>query len=280
VAREFARQLDPIVADRDRPANMAREITCVWCGHQFVTKLKSQAEELHEHAKVCERHPVRKAEAERDRANFLLRNAESVLQLCWRDLGEWVQFGRYNAEGIIPGSGEGKRPGPLPDPPQRPTVAGVNHTDQNITVVEEALGWIRKHLGAASEDDPLPEDLRRRTFDWLAANQITEPHKYRWGLFPLGMVGRWIERAEQAEAERSKLAAFKQYVHGRLDQAGVPHHPPGPHGAEGCRIGDRLDWLTGRLGRLGSCPPGVEDSPKWPTAKPQPRWSGELGGEG
>lgn len=36
---------------------------------------------------------------------------------------------------------------------------------------------------------------------------------------------------------------FKEYVHARLDHAGVPYHPEGPHGAHGCRIGDRLDWL-------------------------------------
>ncbi len=40
-----------------------------------------------------------------------------------------------------------------------------------------------------------------------------------------------------------KLQAFKDWVHGYLDTHGVPHHPPGPHGAEGCRIGDRMDWL-------------------------------------
>jgi hypothetical protein len=53
--------------------------------------------------------------------------------------------------------------------------------------------------------------------------------------------------AEAARHERDKLQAFKDYVHKRLDDQDVPHHPPGPHGAEGCRIGDRLDWLISRL---------------------------------
>ncbi len=47
--------------------------------------------------------------------------------------------------------------------------------------------------------------------------------------------------------ERDALARFKTWVHAYLDAQDVPHHPPGPHGAEGCRIGDRLDWLLGRL---------------------------------
>jgi hypothetical protein len=53
----------------------------------------------------------------------------------------------------------------------------------------------------------------------------------------------WASRARTAEAERDKLAAFKRWVHSYLDAHGVPHHPPGTHGAEGCRIGDRMDWL-------------------------------------
>lgn len=42
-------------------------------------------------------------------------------------------------------------------------------------------------------------------------------------------------------AERDKLAAFKVYVHRRLDEAGVPADPESPHRAEGCRVGGRLD---------------------------------------
>lgn len=45
----------------------------------------------------------------------------------------------------------------------------------------------------------------------------------------------------------AKLQRFKDWVHAYLDTKGVPHHPPGPHGAEGCRIGDRMDWVFARL---------------------------------
>lgn len=50
-------------------------------------------------------------------------------------------------------------------------------------------------------------------------------------------------------AERDKLQAFKTWVHQYLDAQAVPHHPPGTHGAAGCRIGDRMDWLIERLHR-------------------------------
>lgn len=43
--------------------------------------------------------------------------------------------------------------------------------------------------------------------------------------------------------ERDKLQSFKDWVHSYLDTHGVPHHPPVTHGAAGCRIGDRMDWL-------------------------------------
>lgn len=54
----------------------------------------------------------------------------------------------------------------------------------------------------------------------------------------------------EALAERDALQAFKDFVHGRLDTAGVPTHPDGPHSAEGCRIGDRLDLLVGERDAL------------------------------
>jgi hypothetical protein len=55
-----------------------------------------------------------------------------------------------------------------------------------------------------------------------------------------------IQRLQAAEEERDRLAKFKAWVHDYLDRHGVPHHPPGTHGAEGCRIGDRMDWLMER----------------------------------
>ena len=61
-----------------------------------------------------------------------------------------------------------------------------------------------------------------------------------FGLTLLDLVRAWIRRAV-------KLQAFKDWVHAYLDAQDVPHHPPGTHGAAGCRIGDRMDWLMNKL---------------------------------
>jgi hypothetical protein len=62
------------------------------------------------------------------------------------------------------------------------------------------------------------------------------------------IVAQLVADRERLTAERDKLAAFKAFVHARLDAAGVPpEFPDGPHTREGCRIGDRLDWLVERL---------------------------------
>lgn len=63
----------------------------------------------------------------------------------------------------------------------------------------------------------------------------------------LALAENQIERAVRAEAQRDALQAFKDFVHRRLDEAGVPTHPEGPHSAAGCRIGDRLDIVLGAL---------------------------------
>lgn len=63
-------------------------------------------------------------------------------------------------------------------------------------------------------------------------------------------VEQLVADRDRLTAERDKLQAFKNWVHGYLDSHEVPHHPPGTHGAEGCRIGDRMDWLMQQIDRL------------------------------
>jgi Tfp pilus assembly protein PilV len=59
----------------------------------------------------------------------------------------------------------------------------------------------------------------------------------------LALAERMRAGRDAAITERDALAAFKAFTHRRLDEAGIPTHPEGPHSAEGCRIGDRLDII-------------------------------------
>ena len=56
-----------------------------------------------------------------------------------------------------------------------------------------------------------------------------------------------IDALIASNLEVQKLQAFKDYVHKRLDDAGIPTHPNGEHSAAGCRIGDRLDIVFAQL---------------------------------
>lgn len=62
------------------------------------------------------------------------------------------------------------------------------------------------------------------------------------------------QEAFRLKKERDRLQAFKDYVHTRLDVFGVPIEPPNNevlmHQREGCRIGDRLDWLITRYNEM------------------------------
>ena len=62
----------------------------------------------------------------------------------------------------------------------------------------------------------------------------------------------------------AKLQAFKDWAHAYLDRHGVPHHPAGPHGAEGCRIGDRMDWLMAQRDELAKALEQIEQMGHYP----------------
>jgi len=49
------------------------------------------------------------------------------------------------------------------------------------------------------------------------------------------------DRERGLEKDIEKLQAFKDYVHKRLDDAGIEKDPESEHKAKGCRIGGRLD---------------------------------------
>jgi uncharacterized small protein (DUF1192 family) len=58
------------------------------------------------------------------------------------------------------------------------------------------------------------------------------------------------ESEAKLKAEVEKLQAFKDWVHNYLDGKGIPENPGGPHSAEGCRIGDRMDYVFAEIAKL------------------------------
>lgn len=60
-------------------------------------------------------------------------------------------------------------------------------------------------------------------------------------------VSRLTAELASVTRERDALQAFKDYVHKRLDDAGVPVDPESSHKLEGCRIGGRLDIVLGAM---------------------------------
>lgn len=56
----------------------------------------------------------------------------------------------------------------------------------------------------------------------------------------------WLRQRNLAIDREEALQKFKDFVHTRLDKAGVPVDPPGEHRDAGCRIGQRLDLVLGK----------------------------------
>jgi hypothetical protein len=56
-----------------------------------------------------------------------------------------------------------------------------------------------------------------------------------------------IKRLNRLESERDALRRFKDFVHRRLDEMGIPSHPDGEYSKAGCRIGDRLDIVQNAI---------------------------------
>lgn len=77
----------------------SREITCVWCGHQFTSTLGEQRDELHKHAETCEQHPIHKLTVER--AN-LERDVEDLrATLSFEQFQNGLLRARRTAPGIL-----------------------------------------------------------------------------------------------------------------------------------------------------------------------------------
>ncbi len=64
----------------------------------------------------------------------------------------------------------------------------------------------------------------------------------------INMANLLTERLGLAGGKLEKAMKFKAWVHAYLDAHNVPKEfPNGTHTKEGCRIGDRMDWLLKEL---------------------------------
>ena len=93
------------------------------------------------------------------------------------------------------------------------------------------------------------EQLRAQVKEWAceSCNMVFPgpPKKGFASVQCLYCLGRTMPKEtllrRRAEAERDALQRFKDFVHKRLDDAGIEKNPDGPHSKQGCRIGDRLN---------------------------------------
>lgn len=114
----------------------------------------------------------------------------------------------------------------------------------------DAIDSFRSQLALAKrERDALVADHE------AATKQISELHAICDGYYR--REGEASAKIDNLQADVSRLVAFKEYVHGRLDAAGID----GAHSKAGCRIGDRLDLALAYVPPVppkpAACPPPV-----------------------
>lgn len=94
--------------------------------------------------------------------------------------------------------------------------------DDVFRLLDERAALLARVAELKAERDEMPMEAKSssrwtafaaRIESWLASNQ-KELGEVCWGKFPMGMVGRWIERAEQAEglarSQAEQIAALRE----------------------------------------------------------------------
>lgn len=78
-----------------------------------------------------------------------------------------------------------------------------DHGEHRTALILEAAARKLKEQEEVQKSE-LSDEMMGHVDEWLAVNE-KKPTDVYWGLFPIGMVGRWIERAkgvEKAQAEQ------------------------------------------------------------------------------
>jgi hypothetical protein len=134
-------------------------------------------------------------------------------------------------------------------------------TDTDVGLyVEHSLADAQQEI--ARPFDALPDAHAEHVTKWLKSNE-KEPQDVRWSLYPLGMVGRWIERTEKAEAElraarereqrlREDVRAFAEKMSAAMDSKAIERETRNePHYAKAeYRVEDALPRMREKVDEL------------------------------
>lgn len=100
--------------------------------------------------------------------------------------------------------------------------------------------YARKHYQAVPSEQP-GKPLGQRLYELLYPGCEWSAEKGCHARLENAAAAFAASLDQERQRQINALQKFKRYVHDRLDAAGIPTHPDGPHSKEGCRIGDRLD---------------------------------------
>lgn len=143
----------------------------------------------------------------------------------------------------------------------------MNLSDAEYQIVAHALGMTEKKILPATDyyrnryiagenDDkaPILNGLVMRGIMAKSAPVASQGKEFLWSVTDFGTqcfeMDFMSKNGPSINGEIQKLQAFKDYVHGRLDEAEIPTNPDGPHSEKGCRIGDRLDVVFDTMADL------------------------------
>lgn len=127
----------------------------------------------------------------------------------------------------------------------------MEHTSTPVEIVvmmgDAYAQALRDHALLSGEGVEIPEKYRDMPMNFMGSDGVARPWEEHIKAFPPEPAAAPpTSPVDQGEQIR-KLQAFKDYVHQRLDEAGIPTHPPGEHSDAGCRVGQRLDIAFARV---------------------------------
>lgn len=129
----------------------------------------------------------------------------------------------------------------------------VNNASRAYLALAAQLREREKEITRLTLGGPASAYVESTRNDALKA-EVEAAHKQR-----AEEVMEYVRRNRTLKAEVAGQA-FKAFVHRRLDTAGVPENPEPPkHALEGCRIGDRLDWIVAKVQRYEDLIVGKSD---------------------